>query len=427
MHTSQHTSFKKDFPIFSNHSGLIYLDSGASAQKPAMVIDWIKDFLSQTYANIHRGTYAISEEAEDLYYSSKEACARLLNGLEQPMKFCTANEIIYTYNATYAYNMLAETLWYSGILQAWDVVLVDIAEHHANIVPWQMLSQRHGVIVEWLDLDKNFQYNIEDFAKKYTDRVKVVSLSAASNVTGVLYDLTPIAKLLRDDTFFIVDGSQAVPHVPLHMCFGSQEENYIQRLDALVFTGHKVMADTWLGILYLAKKHIKTLSPARWGGWMIEHVDKQWYKTAAWWQKFEPGTPHIVGAVSILRAIEYIENIGGYTTILEHEKNLVAYTLGRITQNNNLNLLGMQTTEYTNGAWLTLPRLSIFSLTHKNLPNHIRLGETLATEGICVRCGGHCTHPLFALYEQHGSCRISTYIYNDIEDLQKTFDILETL
>lgn len=445
MHTSQTQSYKKDFPIFSTNSGLIYLDSGASAQKPAMVIDGIKDFLSQTYANIHRGSYDISEQAEDLYYASKVACAKLLNISGDT----SGDEIIYTYNATYAYNLLAQSLWYSWVLEAGDVVLVDIAEHHANIVPWQMLSQRHGIIVERIDLDANFQYNLEDFKKKYTDRVKVVSLSAASNVTGVLYNLRDITSLLREDTFFVVDGSQAIPHVPIHMCFGESDIYWIEeiwnqtwsqnqwnttltkRIDALIFTGHKIMADTGLGVLYLAKKHIKSLTPARGGGGMIEDVNKESFKTAAGWQKFEAGTPHIVWAVSLLRAIEYINSIWGYKTIINHETNLVTYALARIAQNPNLVLLGMQDEDITLTSWdntqFTLPRLGIFSLTHKNLPNHIRLGETLAMQGICVRCGGHCTHPLFHTYEQNGSCRISLYIYNDISDLEKTFDILDTL
>jgi cysteine desulfurase / selenocysteine lyase len=137
-------SYKQDFPIFEQNPGLAFLDSAASSQKPAMVIDGVSDFFRTSYANIHRGSYDLSERSEDLYNASKAAYAKLIGA--------RANEIIYTYNATYAFNMLAQTLRYSSILQAGDVVLVDIAEHHANIVPWQMLSQRHGIIVEWIDL-----------------------------------------------------------------------------------------------------------------------------------------------------------------------------------------------------------------------------------------------------------------------------------
>ena len=176
LHTRTMQSFKKDFPIFDSNPGLIYLDSAATVQKPRHVIDGISQFLQTSYSNIHRGAYSLSEQSEDLYFASKEKVATMLLN-------CSADEIIYTYNATYAYNMLAQTLRYSGVLQAGDTVLVDIAEHHANIVPWQMLSERHGILVERIDLDENYDYSIEDFKKKYHDRVKVVSLSAASNVT----------------------------------------------------------------------------------------------------------------------------------------------------------------------------------------------------------------------------------------------------
>lgn len=176
LHTRTMHSYKKDFPIFEKNPGLIYLDSASTAQKPRHVIDGISQFLETSYSNIHRGSYSLSEQSEDLYFASKEKVAKMILN-------CSADEIIYTYNATYAYNMLAQTLRYSGVLQAGDTVLVDIAEHHANIVPWQMLSERHGILVERIDLDENYDYSIEDFKKKYHDRVKVVSLSAASNVT----------------------------------------------------------------------------------------------------------------------------------------------------------------------------------------------------------------------------------------------------
>jgi cysteine desulfurase / selenocysteine lyase len=395
-------SYKKDFPLFETHPDLIYLDSASTAQKPRHVIDGMSNFLQSSYANIHRGAYSLSEQSEEAYYASKDAVAWLLN--------CTGDEIIYTYNSTYAYNMLAQTLWYSWVLKAWDTVLVDIAEHHANIVPWQMLSQRHGITIERLDLDENYDYSLSDFTKKYTDSVKVVSLSAASNVTGTVYDISAISKLLRPETFFIVDGSQSIPHGKIDVI-----EN---RIDALIFTGHKIMADTWIGILYLAKKHIKDLSPARWWGGMIEDVTTWWYKATSGRQKFEPGTPHVVGAVSLLKALEYIKNIGWFAAIQQHEKKLIEYTLDRFSQNPKLQLVGKKTTEH---------RLGIFSFALQGHPNHIQIWERLAQQNICIRAGGHCTHPLFHKIWQNGSCRISIYLYNDISDLEKVFDALENI
>jgi len=396
-------SYKKDFPIFANNPGLVFLDSAASAQKPTHVIQGMAEFMSTSYANIHRWMYGISEQAEELYYASKTKYAKYIWANEE--------EIIYTYNATYAYNMLAETLWYSWVLKAWDTILVDIAEHHANIVPWQMLSQRHGVIVQWIDLDEDYDYSLEDFKKKYTEGVKVVSLSAASNVTGTLYaNLKTISTLLRPDTFFIVDGSQAAPHGCINVVD--------LRADAMVATGHKLMADTGIGMLYLKKEHIKTLVPARgWGG-MIEDVTTTWYKPWLGRHKFEPGTPHIIGAVSLLKALEYIESIWWCETLRNHEQALIAYALERIAKNPKITLLGKKTAEN---------RLGIFSIVLETGSNHTKVGEFLAQHNVCVRCGGHCTHPLFHQLQYNGSCRISIHLYNDIEDLTKCFDLLETL
>lgn len=397
-------SYKQDFPLFVENPWLLYLDSAASAQKPSYVIDKMASFLQTSYANIHRGSYWLSEKTESVYYASKEKYASFV--------WFASDEIIYTYNATYAYNLLAQTLWYSSILQAGDVVLVDIAEHHANLVPWQMLSQRHGIIVERIDLDATFDYDIEDFKKKYTDRVKVVSLSAASNVTGKIYNLDRIAALLRNDTFFIVDGSQTVPHISVasYACRS--------RIDALIATGHKLMADTGIGMIAMKKEQIKTLQPARWGGGMIEDVTKDGHTLTSWWEKFEPGTPHIVGAASLLYALEYIESIGGYEAIQQYEKHLVEYALERIQKNDNIDLFGQTTSEN---------RLGIFAFRLKTQPTSRKVGEHLAEHNIAIRCWWHCVHPLFQSYWWKGACRLSTYIYTDLADLEKTFDILEIL
>lgn len=396
-------SYKADFPIFANNPGLIFLDSASSSQKPLHVIQGMHDFLSSSYANIHRGAYSLSEQSEKLYFEAKNKIANML-------LYCSADEIIFTYNATYAYNMLAQTLRYSWVLKAWDTVLVDVAEHHANIVPWQMLSQRHGIVVERLDIDSNFDYSIDDFQKKYHNRVKVVSLSAASNVTWTLYDIKKISTVLRDDTFFVVDGSQAIPHWPIDVI--------TNRIDALIFTWHKIMADTWLWVMYLAKKHIKTLQPARWGGGMIEDVQKTGFKTASDIHKFEPGTPHIVWAVSLLKALEYIEIIWWFDTIQQHEQTLVAYALERFAKNSKLLLFGKKTAGN---------RLWIFSFALAGNSNNIQLWEKLALENVSVRCWWHCTHPLFHELQQNWSCRFSTYIYTDIVDLEKTFDLLDAM
>lgn len=418
------SSHKQDFPIFKENPGLIYLDSAATAQKPSYVIEKTSAFMSGSYASIHRGSYDLSGKAEDVYYASKEKFGKTIG--------FSWDEIIYTYNATYAYNMLAQTLWYSGVLEAWDTVLVDIAEHHANLVPWQMLSQRHWILVEWIDLNEQFWFDMEDFKKKYfgeyywswkttgknPNRVKVVSISAASNVTGKLYNLDEIAQYLDQETFFIVDWSQATPHVSL------ADYKCNERIDALIATGHKMMADSWIGMLALRKKHIKSLQPARWGGGMIEDVTKDWFILSSWWLKFEPGTPHIIGAASLLYALEYLESIGGYDTLQKHEKTLMDYALERIQNNKKIALFWPNTVQTWSGS--LYDRIGIFSFRVEGV-NATKVWEILNAQNIAIRAGWHCTHPLFQSYGEKWACRISPYIYNDITDLEKTFDMLENM
>lgn len=408
--TNKQESYKKEFPLLVNHPDIIYLDSAASAQKPKHVIEGIKDFLENSYANIHRGSYFFSEKAEDIYYKSKEKYGQTI--------WFGADEIIYTYSATYWYNLLAQTLRYSWFLQAGDTVLVDIAEHHANLVPWQMLSRRHGIVVERIDLNEEFDFDIDDFQKKYDHNVKVVSISACSNVTGKIYDIEKIANLLRPETLFVIDGSQAIPHVS----FANYACN--NRIDVIIATGHKIMADTWIGMLAMRKQHIKSLQPAR-GWWgMIENVTKDGFSVTYWTEKFEPWTPHIVWAASLLYALEYIESIGWYEAIQKHENILINYALDRIEKNKNIILFGPNK---KNKEWMSPERAGIFSFRLHSEKNTKKIGEMLAEKNIFVRAWWHCTHPLFQEHWEKWVVRLSTYIYNDISDLEKTFGIIENL
>lgn len=396
-------NFKKDFPLFSKHPEIIYLDSAATAQKPAHVIDGMKDFMEHSYANIHRGAYSLSEKSEEIYDTSKEAFAKLINA--------SASEIIYTYNATYAFNLLVQSLTLSGKLQAWDKILLGIAEHHANIVPWQISSKFEGIEIEWINIDEQYDIDFVDFEKKYTSNVKVVSLSAVSNVTWKIYNIKNIKSLLRDDTLFVVDASQALSHLSLDV-----KELWC---DALIATGHKMMTDTGIGMLYMTAKLIETLTPSIGGGGSIEDVSTDNYNLKHSSEKFEPGTPHLIGALSLLKAVEYIESIGGYEAIQKHENTLITHALHEFTKRaDNITLI-----------WPTSAddRIGVFSFTVNSFPNHIQLGELLAQKNICVRSGAHCTHPFFKQIEKNGSCRMSLYLYNTIDDIDIFFATLDEI
>lgn len=219
---------KSDFPLFQQHPEIVYLDNAASTQKPQLVIDGISSFLANDYANIHRGMYRLSESSELHYHESKQRVAQLLN--------CSAKEIIYSYNATYAINLLAQSLVNSKMLTKDDVVLVGLWDHHANSLPWMALSEMVGFQVEFFGLDEQYQIDRADFQSKYTDNVKVVACGQVSNVTGMIYDLQQIKTYLRPETFFLVDASQSVPNM--------QVDFQLLGADALVFTGHKMMAST---------------------------------------------------------------------------------------------------------------------------------------------------------------------------------------
>ncbi len=394
---------KKDFPIFEHNPWLVFLDNGASSQKPKMVIDGVSEFVAHDYANIHRGLYDLSEKSEKAYHDSKIAVANLLN--------CKASEIFYTYNSTYGINILAGALAKSKILQKWDIVLLGIWEHHANVLPWQILAEEYGFQVKFFGIKDDYSIDRNDFGDKYTDKVKVVACSHVSNVTGQIYDVKKIKEQLRDDTFFLIDGSQSVPHFVVDVmdlwC------------DALVFTGHKMMAYTGIWWTYLKKDWIKKLSPMIAGWGTIEDVSITGHTFASGTDKFEAGTPNIIGAVSLLKAIEYIDSLGGMQKIWEHEQELVKKTLEWFKK-----LAGKVELIWTFEA---KNRVGAFSFVVKNQSNFNKIWEIFAEHNIAVRCGWHCAYPLHKQLGLGGTCRMSTYLYNDDQDIEKFFEVLSKI
>lgn len=391
--------FKKDFPIFTNNPGLVFLDNAASTQKPQYVIDGVSEFVASSYANIHRWLYSLSEKSEEAYHHSKELVGELLN--------CKASEIIYSYNSTYGINLIAQSLVVSDILQKWDTVLLGIREHHANILPRQILAEWKGFNIEFFNITDEYEIDRNDFDQKYTDKVKVVSVAQVSNVTGKIYDVKKIQSRLRVDTFFLVDGSQSVPNFPVDV----QDID----CDCLVFTGHKMMAYTGLGVIYLKKEWIKKLVPMiRWWG-TIEDVSIDWHTLVGNSDKFEAGTPNIIWAVSLSKAIEYITSIWGMKKIREHEQKLVKLCLAGFAKfQDKVEILWPTTTD----------RLAVFSFVLTNNTNFNNIGEKFAEQNIAIRCGGHCAYPLHKRFKKPGTCRMSGYIYTDEADIAKFFEIL---
>ena len=395
--------WKKLFPIFDRHPDLVYLDNAASTQKPKSVIDWVSNFLVNDYANIHRGLYSLSEKSEELYYESKCKLAELVN--------CKPSEIIYSYNSTYCINLLAQALVNSWKLWRWDKVLLWKREHHSNILPWQTLSKLFWFKIEFVNETKNFEIDWKDFDKKFNKKVKVVSLSHVSNVTWQIMEIEKIREKIWREVFFIVDWSQSVPHFPVNI-------EMIQ-CDALIMTGHKIMAQTWLWMMFLKRELVKELNPLILWWWTVKDVSVSDFSLQNNADKWEAWTPNIVWAVSLLKSLETIEQLGWMEKIRVHEKILIKILCNWFEKRKDKVKL-IWNYESNNRIWT-------FSFIINDENNFNKIWEIFSKNNICIRTWWHCAYPLHKSLDIWWSARISTYLYNTKEDIKKFFDILDEI
>lgn len=395
-------NIKKDFPIFKNNPWLIYLDSTASSQKPSLVIDGMKDYLENSYSNIHRGMYDIATKSESIYNKSKKKVCEIIWA-------DSYKEVIYTYNSTYAANLLVWSLKRSNVLKKGDKILVSIVEHHANIVPWLILKDEIGIELEFVNVNENFDLDFDDFEKKYDESVKIISFTHVSNTTGQVFDLERVWNLKRDDTLFIVDASQSIPHMKVD----------VKKLNAdfLFFTGHKVLADAGIWVLWWKTELLNKMEPAFSWWWAIATVNETCFTHARIPDKFEPGTPNLSWAISILKAIEYIESIWGFEKVEEIENDLVEYTLEKFKEYREVKIIWSNKKEN---------RVSVFSFVvdwiHSN-----DIADIMAENNICIRSGQHCAHPFLDSINLKHTSRISMYIYNTRGEIDKFFEVLHEM
>jgi len=395
--------WKNLFPVFDKHPELIYLDNAASTQKPKSVIDWVSDFLQNDYANIHRWLYSLSERSEELYYESKCKLAELIN--------CKPSEIIYSYNSTYCINLLAQALVNSWRLWKWDKVLLWVWEHHSNILPWQTLSKIFWFKIEFIKEDKNYSIDRKDFDKKFDKKVKVVSVSHVSNVTWQIMEIEKIRQKIWENVFFMVDWSQSVPHFPVD----------VERIkcDALIMTGHKMMAQTWLGMMYLKRELIKELNPLILWWWTVKDVSIDNFVLQNNADKREAWTPNIIWAVSLLKALEIIEQLGWMEKIREHEKSLVE-VLCEWFKKRKEDVTLLWNSILDNRVWT-------FSFIINNGNNFNKIWDYFSNHNVCVRTWWHCAYPLHKSLNVWWSARISVYLYNTKEDIEKFFEVLDMI
>ena len=383
---------RADFPILYREvhgKPLVYLDSGASAQKPRSVIEAMDHAYRFEYANVHRGLHHLSNAATENFESARETVRRFLNA-------GSVDEIVFTRNATSAINLVANVLGQKEIGEG-DEIVVSIMEHHANIVPWHFLRERQGAVLKWLPMNDRGELLVGELDRMITKKTKIVAITHMSNVLGTVNPVKDIIRIAHAKGVpVLIDGSQAVVHMPVD----------VRDLDAdfYVFTGHKTYGPTGIGVLYAKKHHLDALPPYEGGGDMIETVavDRVTYNKSP--QKFEAGTPAIVEAVGLGAALNYMMQVGR-DKIARHEADLAVYAQERLAA---LPWLKLQGTAPGKGA--------IFSFTIDGLHPH-DVSTIIDRSGVAIRAGHHCAQPLMERLGVTATCRASFAMYNTRADV----------
>ena len=386
----------RDFPIFSDNK-LVYLDSASTAQKPREVINGIKNVYESSNANVHRSLYKLGSQSTEMFESARASIAQFINA-------ASSKEIIFTSGTTESINLLAYTL--GTQLEKNDEILISQMEHHANLVPWQLLAKRSEAKLRYLPLTKSGELDLSQPEKYFTQKTKIVSITHMSNVLGTINPIAKISKITKSiGATFIVDGAQSVSHLPVN----------VQELgcDFLAFSGHKMLGPTGIGILWGNLEILESLPPFMAGGEMIETVSMEsstWNKVP---YKFEAGTPNFVQAIGLGIAVEYLTNIG-MKEVQDHEKKLTHYALARLGKISGLYIHG---TPEKRGGVIS------FNL-NKIHPQD--LAQFLNEDNICIRVGHHCAQPLLKTLGETSTARISFYVYNDSSDIDKLCKSIES-
>ncbi|QQG41026.1 MAG: cysteine desulfurase [Candidatus Levyibacteriota bacterium] len=393
--------YKKDFPIFQKNQKLVYLDSAATSQKPKIVLDAIVEYYETYNANVRRGLYAIAEKATVKVEEVRKQTARFINA-KYP------EEIIFVRNATEAINLVAYSL--GNYIKKGDSIVTTIMEHHSNFVPWQQLAKINGAKFEVIDINDNFQFSIFNFQSNLNfQKSKMLAITHVSNVLGTINPIKEIIRKVRSKNPHIkilVDAAQSVPHMSVD----------VQDLDCdfLVFSGHKMMASTGIGVLYGKKELLAQIQPFLYGGDMIKEVTIERTIFADVPYKFEAGTPDIAGIISLGSAIEYI-NSTGINRVQNYEFRIMNYAMERLKKIDGLTLYGPQNAQNRSG---------VISFNIDGIHAH-DVAQVLGDMNICIRSGHHCTMPLHKRLGVPATARASFYIYNDEEDVDKLIDGLK--
>lgn len=393
---------REDFPILSlrrkDNKPLVYLDNAATTFKPRQVIDAVVSYYERYSANVHRGIYRLSQEATTLYEDSREEIAKFINA--------KPNETVFTKNATEGINIVAYSMqWGAG-----DEIVTTVMEHHSNLVPWQIVCKRFGVKLKFIDITDDGRLDMEDLKNSLTENTRLVAINHVSNVLGTINPVEEVARIAHEyGALVLVDAAQSVPHMSVD----------VKKLgcDFLVFSGHKMLGPTGIGVLYVREGAEEQLQPAFGGGEMIRSVSL----TEASWNdmpwRFEPGTPNVSGAVGLAAAVRYLRKIG-MENLRSHELRLTEPALKRLSELEKLEVYGPKRAEDRGG-------LVSFNVKGANSHDIALLLDEL--ENIAVRSGLHCAEPLHKRLGIQSSVRASFYVYNTVEEVNLFCDTLEKI
>ena len=392
------TDLKKDFPIFEreiNGKRLTYLDSGATSQKPEVVINEMSNVYSNINANVHRGTYVLSSETTAKYEDVRNKLKEFINAY-------SSDEIIFTKGCTEGFNFLANSICKD--LNPGDEIILTEIEHHANIIPWQMAAEKYNLKIKYINITESFNLDIDHFESLLSSNTKVVSIVGESNMSGMLPDIKKLNSLIREKTnaIYIVDGAQLVPHRKIDV----QDLG----IDFICVSGHKMLGPTGIGVVWGRKELLEKLDPVYGGGDMIEEV---FYETATWApipHKFEAGTPPYVEAIGLGAAVDYLTKLD-MKNVEKHSDELRLYAKNKLENIDRLNIVHTN----SNVAGCT------FAMSVEGV-HATDVSLMLDTFGVAVRAGHHCVQPFHRKLNLDATFRATGYIYNDEED----FDILSS-
>ncbi len=391
---------RKDFPILSRtvyDRPLVYLDNAATTQKPREVVEAIADEYYSVNANVHRGVHFLSQQATELHEQARERTARFIGAR-------SSHEIIFTRGTTESLNLVAFSFG-EAFMQAGDEVIISTMEHHSNIVPWQMLRDRKGIVIKVIPIHDEGTLDLEAYERLFSPRTRLVAVTHVSNVLGTINPVKKLAAIAHSHHVpLLVDGAQSVPHFPVDVTDID--------CDFLTFSGHKVYGPTGIGVLYGRESWLDKLPPYQGGGEMISHVSFEHTTYEQLPYKFEAGTPDYVGSNALSKALDYVDRLG-MSQIAAHERGLTAYAMERLSAIPGLRLYGQ-----------AKEKDAVVAFNVEGI-HHLDMGTLLDRLGIAVRTGHHCAQPLMERYGVEGMVRASFGLYNTREEIDHLAEGIE--